>query len=173
MVFFGALLDISVISAVLAVISKGVQAKFVDRKKMKENQGKMKEKQKRLQELMKKNDQKSKNEAESLQKEMMDSMREMLAGTNKVLIFSLVFFLPAFYLLGLFYGEAIITLPIPMPWLANGFDLFSLGTWGVEIYPQTNWFGWYFVSYLAVTLLLNGAEKAYEKISFSKGVVNG
>ena len=164
---FGAMVDIAVISVVLAGVSQAIQAKFMDRTLMKKQQEEMKKKQEKMRELMKKNDAKSKNELDSLQKEMLDSMNDMMSKSSKVMLVSLVIFLPAFALFGMFYGKEIINLPIPLPWLANGFDLFNIGTWGIEIYPQTNWFGWYFLTYLIVTLLFNVLRDATKNFSFA------
>ncbi|MCH7902674.1 DUF106 domain-containing protein [archaeon] len=163
------IIEIAVISLGLAISSQIIQNKFVDRKAMKEQQKEIKEKQKRMKELMLKEDQKSKNELEALEKEMMQQMQKMMSGSMKVMMFSLVIFLPAFALLGFFYGEAIIDLPIALPWVANGFDLFNLETWGIEIYEQTNWFGWYFTSYLAITILIGLGRKVAKKL----GAMNG
>ena len=163
------IIEIAVISLGLAISSQIIQNKFVDREGMKKQQKEIKEKQKKMKELMLQEDQKSKNELESLEKEMMGQMQKMMGGTMKVMMYSLVIFLPAFALMGFFYEEAIIDLPIALPWLANGFDLFNLGTWGIEIYEQTNWFGWYFTTYLSVTLLIAIGRK----VTKSLGVING
>jgi len=164
-----AIVDIALISLVLAIISQIIQNKFIDREAMKKQQGQIKERQNRMKELMKNDDQKSKNEVEALQKEMMEEMQKMLSGSSKIMISSMVIFLPAFALLGMFYGEAIVQLPIPIPWLANGFDLFNIGTWGIGIYNETNWFGWYFMSYLTITIIFNIGKKAIKNL----GVMNG
>ncbi len=166
------MVDIAIISFGLAAISKVIQAKFIDREVMKKQQEEMKERQKKMQELMQKSDQKSKNELEALEKEMMEAMNKMLSGTTKVMMASMVVFIPAFALLGMFYGEALINLPVPLPWFVNGFDLFNLGTWGFQIYSETNWFGWYFVSYLTITILLGIGTKIYKKVK-ENGVING
>ena len=163
------IIDIAVISLGLVIASQIIQNKFVDRDAMKKQQKGIKEKQKQMKELMLKEDQKSKNELEAMEKEMMEQMQKMMSGSMKVMMFSLVIFLPAFALLGFFYGESIIDLPISLPWLADGFDLFNLGTWGVEIYEQTNWFGWYFTTYLTTTLLINLGKKVRKNL----GAVNG
>ncbi len=153
------IVDIAVISVGLAAASQFIQDKYVDRDAMKKQQQEMKDRQKRMKELMQKQDPKSKNELESMEKEMLESMQKMMSGSMKVMMWSLVIFLPALAILGFFYGEAIIQLPIPLPWLSVGFDLFNIGTWGIMIYNETNWFGWYFVAYLAVAILFNVGKK--------------
>jgi len=84
-------------------------------------------------------------------------------------LYSLVVFLPAFAILGFFYGEAVIDLPISTPWLVQGFDLLNTATWGIQLYDQTNWFGWYFLSYLIITIIINVGRTAVKKF----GVMNG
>tara|TARA_Y100000310_G_C20703821_1_gene832730 strand:+ start:8895 stop:9386 length:492 start_codon:yes stop_codon:yes gene_type:complete len=163
------MIDIAVISLVLVILSQIIQKKFGNRDEMKEKQKLIKEKQAQMKELMGKEDQKSKNDLETLEKEMMQHMQEMMGGTMKIMKYSLVIFLPAFAILGFFYGEAIIDLPFEIPWLANGFDLFNLGTWGIDLYEQTNWYGWYFLVYLGITIVMNIGKKLLKKI----GVMNG
>ena len=166
---FAPIIDIAGISLILAVVSKAIQNKYMDKDAMKAQQEKMKEKQKKMKELMKKEDQKSKNELEALEKEMFEAMQEMMSKSSKVMLVSLVVFLPAFAIIGFLYGEAIINLPLAVPWLMQGFDLFNIGTWGIEFYEQTNWFGWYFLSYLVITLIINGITSVAKKA----GAVNG
>ena len=166
------MIDIIAISAVLSVSSKILQAKFIDKDKMKAQQAGMKEKQKKMQELMKQNDPKSKNELEAMEKEMMETMNKMMSGSMKVMMFSMALFLPAFFIMGFLYEEAVINLPIPIPWLAEGFDLFNIGTWGISMYNETNWFGWYFVAYLAITIIIGLGQKILKSIE-QAGVVNG
>jgi len=161
------IVDITIISLFLAVISQIIQNKFMDRDAMKKQQAEIKEKQKMMKELASKTDPKSKNELEAIQKEMFGQMQKMMGGSTKVMIASAVIFLPAFALLGFFYSEAVIDLPVPIPWLSDGFDLFNLGTWGIEIYEQTNWFGWYILSYLVITIIINLGRKVLKKSELS------
>ncbi|MBI4210201.1 MAG: DUF106 domain-containing protein [Candidatus Diapherotrites archaeon] len=171
-----AMADIALISLVLTIASQFIQEKFMKKEEMKRHQETMKANQKRMQELMKRTDEKSKNELDALQKEMMEGMQKMLSGSTKVMMASFVVFVPALWALSAWYEKAIISLPIPLPWLKEGFDLFSIGTWGVQVYSQTNWFGWYFVSYLAIMVIMNLTKDAWKKLILRKneqGVVNG
>ncbi len=163
--FFNAMAEIAIITAVLALVSQAIQDRFINREQMKKQQEEMKQRQKKMKELMKKDGQKSKNELESLEKEMLESMQKMMSGSSKVMIASMVVFLPAFALLGFLYAAEKIILPIPLPWFVQGFDLFNIGTWGISIYTETNWLGWYFVSYLVITLVLNFARDLLKKKS--------
>ena len=62
----------------------------------------------------------------------------------------------AFMGLGALYGEAVIDLPIPLPWLGSE----SL----IQLYSQTNWLGWYLVTALTTGIVLSLIFKAVEKI---------
>ncbi|MEM4256896.1 MAG: hypothetical protein QXD98_00900, partial [Candidatus Diapherotrites archaeon] len=88
---------------------------------------------------------------------------------------SMVFFLPAFWLLSSLYGEAVINLPVPVPWFGN-FDLFNISTWNnlIILYDKTNYLGWYILIYLVFSLIIRFFEnRILEKVD-SKGVaVNG
>lgn len=171
----GPMVEIAGISLVLAIVSQIIQNKFMDKEAMKKHQENMKVKQKRMKELMGKEDQKSKNELEALEKELMESMQKMMEGSTRTMMFSLVIFLPAYWLLGHFYEKTTINLPIPIPWLAEGFDLFNFSTWGIKIYEQTNWLGWYFLTYLIISMIAGSAFSYLKKMKF-KGpgaIVNG
>ncbi len=167
--FVSALVDITAISVVLFAVSQAIQSRFINRDEMKRQQQEMKDRQKKMQELMKKGDTKSKSELNAMEKEMLESMQKMMGGSYKVLLVSMVAFLPALWFLGEFYGKAIIKMPFPLPWLANGFDLFNIGTWGIDIYSETTWFGWYFVCFIVLSLLYNFLTGMMKK----KVAVNG
>ncbi len=168
--FFDAMIEISLVTLVLAFVSQFIQNKFVDRDKMKAKQLEMKEKQKRMKELAGKSDQKSLKELEVLEGELLESMQEMMSGSTKVMVFSLLVFFPAFVLLGHFYSDVVISLPVPLPWFAEGFDLFNVSSWGIKFYSETNWLGWYFVSYLIITLLINFGRGLLNKSSVKSGL---
>ena len=159
---FGAMWDIALITVMLYAVSQVVQNKFMNRDEMKRQQEAIKAKQGRMKELMKNEDPKSKNELQSLEREMMEAMQKMMSGSSKVMIASMVIFLPALWFLGAFYGEAVIALPVPLPWLSNGFDLFSIGTWGFSLYSETGWFGWYFVCFILLSIVV-GIAKSFMK----------
>ncbi len=155
MQFFNPMIDIALVSGVLALVSSVIQAKMMNRKAMKENQEKLKEKNKRMRELMNKNDEKSKNELESLQNEVLEMMQKMMQGSMKVMFVSMIFFLPAFWVLSHFYANAVISLPLPVPWFGE-FDLFNIGTWQnmIKLYNETNYLGWYMLTYLLFSLII-------------------
>ncbi len=161
---FGAMADIALITVVLFIVSQIAQNKFMNREEMKKHQDTIKQKQAKMKELMKKEDAKSKNELETLEKEMMQTMQNMMSGSSKVMLVSMVLFLPALWFLGEFYGKEIIPLPVPLPWLSVGFDLFNIGTWGMTIYSETNWFGWYFVCFIVLSILFSIGKEILKKM---------
>ncbi len=180
MVFLSPQIDIAIITFVLAIVSQILRRILMNPAEMKEKQAAMKEKQGKMKDLMNKNDHKSVKELEEMQKEMMESMGKMMSGSFKLMAISLVFFLPAFYVIGgtdpLFgimsaidvigigglYADAIIPLPIPIPWL--GGDFF------IMLYNETGWFGWYILTSLFFSITLNVVIGQVEKIM--KGGVN-
>ena len=167
---FGAMADIALISMGLTIVSQFLQNRFAHRDEMKAHQEKMKKHQEKMKELMKKDDHQSRSEREKIEAELMEEMNKMMSKSMKVMMFSLLVFLPAYWVLGNFFEKEIIALPVPLPWLANGFDLLNPGTWGIQLYSQTNWFGWYFVTYLVITVVIGQIMNAF-KIGQKKGVV--
>jgi uncharacterized membrane protein (DUF106 family) len=161
----GPMFEIFGISLFLAVVSQIIQNKFMDKEAMKKHQDDMKAKQKRMKELIGKDDEKSKNELETLEKELMESMQKVMEGSTKTMLFSLVVFLPAFWLLGHFYEKAVIDLPVQIPWFVEGFDLLNISTWGIKMYSQTNWLGWYFLTYLVISMIIGAIVSQFKKAS--------
>ncbi|MBS3059720.1 MAG: hypothetical protein J4224_04840, partial [Candidatus Diapherotrites archaeon] len=51
------------------------------------------------------------------------------------------------------YSQATIELPVPLPW----FGTESI----IQFYNETNWLGWYFVSYLVLTLIIGQLFKHF------------
>jgi len=90
---------------------------------------------------MSKQDQKSKNQLEALEKEMLDSMNSVMKGSMRLMLYSLVVFIPAFFFMGGFdfgvisfggvYSQATIELPVPLPWFGSE----SI----IQFYNETNW----------------------------------
>ena len=147
--------DITLIAIGLGIVSQALQRKLMNKKAMKANQEKMKEKQKKLNELLKKEDKKSKNEAESIQKEMLEEMNVMMKGSMRMMMASMIIFIPTFWYLGGVYGNEIISLPFPIPWFgAKEF---------IELYNETSWMGWYVLNSLFFSILFNMAMNLYEK----------
>lgn len=170
---FGAFVDIAIISLGLSIVSQVLQNKFAHKDEMKTHQEKMKAHQEKMKELMKKNDAKSQQEIEKIQGELMGEMNKMMSKSTKVMMFSLVVFLPAYWGLSSFYATDVIQLPLPIPWFVEGFDLLNIGTWGIRLYNETNWLGWYLLTYLVIGIIISQAMKLTKIGTKREVVVNG
>lgn len=153
MVFFNPQLEISILAALLAVVSQFVQTRFGNRKEMIRHQTEMKKNQEKMKKLVQSNNPNAKKEMEILEKEMLESLNMVMKMSTKTMIYSMVIFLPAFFLLGMFYSEAVINLPIPIPWFAPDLALLNPFSW-VSFYTQTNWVGWYVLNSIIFSLLI-------------------
>lgn len=155
--------DIAMIAIGLSIVSQIIQRKVVNRGEMKRKQAEMKGKQNRIKELMKRNDTKSKNELQVLEREMMEAMSTMMKGSMKMMVYSMILFIPTLWFLSSSYGNEVIPLPISIPW----FGTESL----IQLYNETNWIGWYVLTSLICSLSFNAIINIYEKIK-GKGVQN-
>ena len=163
MVIISPTIDISLIAVAVVVISKIMQAKFIDKKKQKESQARMKEKQKKIKELMHKEDEKSKNEMDTLQKELLEEMNETMQGTMRYMMFSLPLFLGAFFVMGTLFGIEMFETPFLVPKF-EGFFMFNPFTWmPVGWVGQTGWLKWYFIVYLITSITIGIVMKIKEK----------
>ena len=154
--------DIVIIALVMSIVSQLLRRRFVDEQAMKEYQKNMKERQEKMKELMKKEDQKSKQELENMQKEMMEGMSTMMQGNMKMMMVSMGIFIPLFFIVGLFYSEAVIALPIPIPW----FGTEQL----IQLYTETSWIGWYVLNSLIFGILINVGVKGFGKIRTAQSI---
>ncbi len=148
-------IDIALVAVVLSLLSQVMRRVLTDQKNIKKMQKGMKDKQAKIKELMKKEDAKSKKELERLQGEMMEGMALMMKGTNKLMLVSMVVFLPTFWFLGGVYGNFEFPLPVPLPWFGGEFF--------ITLVSSTNFVGWYFVCSLVFSLVINGIINAIEK----------
>ena len=156
MAFMDAMLEIALVAMCLAVVSQIVRRKFVDPKKMKEQQKVMKEKQIRIKELAGKEDSKSKAEMQRIQTEMLEVTNEMMQGSMRMMMFTFPVYILAFWGLGYLYGDAVINLPINIPWFGEN--------WSIKFYEQTNWVGWYVLISLITGMALGFIFNALEKM---------
>lgn len=156
--FINPQIDIALIAIALAVVSQVMQHTLTDRKWMKSSQKEMKEKQERIKELMKKGDS-AKGEIERLEKEMMDAMSKMMSGSMRLMLVSMIVFIPALWFLTGTYGNVVVPLPIPIPWLGGE------GIIPIMLYNETNWLGWYLLCSLASSLGLNAVVNIAERRS--------
>lgn len=156
MVFFDAMLEIALVAMCLAVVSQVVRRKFVDPKKMKEQQKVMKEKQAKIKELAGNEDSKSKAELKRIQTEMLEVTNEMMQGSMRMMMFTFPVYMIAFWGLGYLFGEVTIDLPVPIPWFGEN--------WSIKLYEQTNWIGWYILISLITGMTLGFIFNAIEKM---------
>jgi len=149
------------VSIILAVISRVLQRKFVDRQKMNAYKAEIKEKQKKMKEMMK-----GGNNAElaKLQKEMLAVNSKMMQMSMKVTWISLPIFLVSFAAMGFFYGGISFEALFPLPSF-TAFSIINPASWlptGMTI--MTGYYKAYFFSYLIATIILVIAEKVYDKV---------
>jgi len=154
MVFFDPLVEISLIAMAVVVISRAMQAKFIDKDKQKAAQARMKEKQTKIKELMKNEDEKSKNEMQRLQQEMMEEMSETMQGSMRYMMFSLPIFFGAFFVLRMFYENQVFATPFEVPTFSNFFFLNPFSWIPTGLAMETGWLRWYFLTYLATSISL-------------------
>jgi uncharacterized membrane protein (DUF106 family) len=147
----------------LAALTKVLQRKLIDRKKMAEQQKKIKEDQKKFNELLKEAG-KNQKEISELQSRIMQQNMELMNTNMKLSMFTLPAFLLAFWFLGTLYTgktlESIILLPVfkdffllnPISWIPVGFSMAS------------GYYKMYFFYYFISAIAMNFIEKAYDKI---------
>lgn len=160
-------IDIALFSIAVVAFGRIVQEKIGSRKILKEHQEKVKEHQKRIQEITKNKDvsslsEKEKNEVQDLQTQMIKGTQEMMGSTMKQMMYTMPVFLGVFWVLQEFYSGAIVQLAVPVPF----FSLVEPFPWitGIQLYSSTNWFGWYILVSLIVSLGINVILKGIEKI---------
>jgi uncharacterized membrane protein (DUF106 family) len=150
--------------AILALISKILQRKFIDKREMDYNKEKMKDYQKKMNELTKKGDgEQNRKELEKLQTEMLELNSKMLNSSMKLMWVTMPVFLVAFAILSYLYGGKTLESFIALPTF-NGFNMLNPFTWiptGLSV--QTGFFKMYFFYYLGCSLTINFIEGIYDK----------
>lgn len=152
MVFANAGIEIAVFSVFLAAVSRLLQIRFGNRKETNRIQEEMKKKQARLQELLKKSDEKSKKEAESVQAEMMGNMNKVMSSSTKVMLISMVVFVPALGIMAGLYNGTTVYSPIPLVVFHRASGLIPVS---LELSAKSNWISWYFWWSLIGSLVLS------------------
>lgn len=146
---------------VLAIISKIIQRKFIDKEKMKSIRAQVSEKQKEATKLLKEGKQ---EKAMQVQNEMLEKNMEMLQMTNKVMLVSLPLFLVFFWILGFVFGTQSFESLIPLP-AFNSFNILNPASWiPVGITTTTGYYKAYFFYYLIITIILGIIEKIYDNM---------
>jgi len=159
------IIDIGLLAVIVVIISRVLQAKFIDKKKQKESQARMKEKQAKIKELMKNGDEKSKNEMEQLQKELFEEMGETMQGTTRYMMFSLPIFFGAYYIIGNFYGLQMFQTPFLVPKFAGFFALNPLTWIPIDWVGQSGGIKWYIIVYFLISMGLGLVLKLKEKLT--------
>jgi uncharacterized membrane protein (DUF106 family) len=151
MVFFNAGIEIAIFSVILSVVSRWLQIRFGNKKEVNRIQAEMKKKQAQIQELLKKNDEKSKHEAETIQSGMMADMNKVMSSSMKVMMLSMIVFIPALAVLAAGYNGTIIQAPFPFVVFHRASGLIPVS---FEWSSQFNWLSWYFWWSLVASLVL-------------------
>jgi uncharacterized membrane protein (DUF106 family) len=160
-------LVILVITIILAGLTKVLQRKVIDRKKMKECQDQMKSDHKRFNELIK-GAEKNTKELEALQTQILKQQTEIMNMQMKLSMFTLPGFLLAFWGLGYLYSGQMLTSLIPLPTF-NQFFLFNPLSWiPTGISASTGYYKMYFFYYIIASIIVNYAEKFYDKVKEGK-----
>ncbi|MBI5554199.1 MAG: DUF106 domain-containing protein, partial [Candidatus Diapherotrites archaeon] len=147
MVFINPATDILAISLAVSVLSQAIRRKFSPPARLKAQQAKIKESQQKVSELAKKNDPASQKKKEEAEQEMLSLTSEMMGMSTKTMGISMIVLLPAFWFMQATYKGATIPLPVQLPWLGEN--------WSMVLLQNTNWLGWYVLTGLVFSLLLN------------------
>jgi len=160
--------------ALLALISKILQRKFINKREMDYNKEKMKEYQKKMNDLSKSGEgEQKKRELEKLQTEMLELNSKMLNSSMKLMWVTMPVFLVAFAILSYLFGGKTLESFIVLPTF-NGFNMLNPFSWvPTGLSAQTGFFKMYFFYYMGCSLLMNLFEKIYDtklkgKINFRK-----
>ena len=144
---------------ILAIISKIIQRKFIDKAKMASIKAQVKEKQNMATKLLKEG---KTEEASKVQSEMLEINMEMLQMTNKVMLITLPIFLVFFWILGMVFGQTTFQSLIPLPSF-NAFNILNPTSWiPTGITSTTGYYKAYFFYYLIMTIILGILEKIYD-----------
>lgn len=145
-----------VVSALFAVISQAVQLIFGNRKETRRVQKAMKEKNKELKELMSKGDQTDKSAVERVQKEMMELSTSTMKNMPKLMIVNMIVFLPLFGLVSHAYEGTKVNLFFPLN----------------MIWAQGDWFWFYVLCSLLISLVVNHVLNEYDNHTEKKQGMN-
>jgi len=153
MAFINPAIDIAAFALLISIISQVMRMKFINQKKLKDDQKSLKEKQQRMNVLMKNTDEKSKKELEDIQKEYLDITKEMMQSNMKYMLYSFPVFIIALYFIKEWYNGIIIPLPFELP-------LFG---------PDVGWLGWYILMALISSIIISIIMKVIEIVNSKKG----
>lgn len=149
------------ITIVLAVITKILQRKLIDKKEMKKFQEESKEIQKQLKELMKEAE-KNKSKIDELQTEMLTNSTKMMNKNMRLSLFTAPLFLVIFWFLSTLYSGQFIESFIALPKF-NGFFLFNPFSWiPVGFTTQSGFYKMFFFYYMGSAMVMSLVEKVYD-----------
>ncbi|QQR92978.1 MAG: DUF106 domain-containing protein [Candidatus Iainarchaeum archaeon] len=144
--FVNPAIDLALIAAGFVAVSQAIQVLVMNRKQLRAHQKKSKALMKEQQELMKKGKDAPANELERLQREQMELMQGQFKQMPKMMLASLIVFLPLFTLVQHeFAGQNI---PVFFP--------FSL------IWQQLDWYWYYVLCSLIVSVVVGQVLNAYD-----------
>ena len=160
MVFVQPAIEIALICIVLAIISKLIQRKFIDKALMKEYRDEIKKIGQKSKEATKEG---NTEKAMELNKQMFEVQGKMLQNSNKVMMVSLPIFLVAFGILGFLYGGISFESFIPLPKFAE-FAIVNPASWmPIGLTNMTGYYKAYFFYYFIATIGFSIIEKVYDK----------
>ncbi|MDD2531190.1 MAG: EMC3/TMCO1 family protein [Candidatus ainarchaeum sp.] len=149
------------VTIVLAVITKILQRKLIDKKEMKKFQEESKEIQKELKELMKEAE-KNKDKINELQTKMLTNSTSMMNKNMRLSLFTAPLFLVVFWFLSTLYGGQLIESFIALPKF-NGFNLLNPFSWvPIGLTIETGYYKAFFFYYMGSAMLMSLIEKVYD-----------
>jgi len=154
---------ILVTTIALATVTKILQRKLIDKKKMQEIQKKIKEDQKKFNELLK-GAEKNKREIEELQGQILKQNTELMNMNMKLSLFTMPAFLLVFWLLGNLYNGQMLTSLIPLPTFES-FQPFNPMSWVPNgLGMMSGYYKMYFFYYMISAIALGIIDKLYDKV---------
>lgn len=155
------------ITVALAGLTKILQRKLIDRKKIAAHQITIKEDQKKFKELLKEAE-KNKKEIEELQTRILKLNTEMMNENMKLSLFTMPVFLIAFWFLGTMFGGQTLNSFIPLPTF-NSFNLLNPASWiPTGLSMTAGYYKVYFFYYMISAIVLGFVEKAYDKFKLMR-----
>lgn len=155
---------------VLAIVTKILQRKLIDKKEMKRYQSEAKEMQVTIKELMKEAE-KNKSKIDELQMKMLKNSTEMMNKNMKLSLFTAPAFLAVFWFLSMLYGGQWIESFIALPKF-DGFNMLNPASWiPIGLTLQTGYYKAFFFYYMGSAMLMGLVEKGYDyfKLKNKKG----
>ena len=147
---------------ILAGVSKILQRKFVDKKKMKQQQDEIKQDNIKLKELMK-GAEKNKKEIEEMQTRMMEKNMALMNSSMKMSLFTMPAFLIAFWFLSTLYSGQTIESFVVLPTFSNFFMLNPLTWIPTGLSQSTGFYKAFFFYYLVSAMVFGLIENGYDK----------